>query len=156
MVVGFIFAMYSAGMGIHADKVEPTSIVMMAKWLVVAEVLYAWNLGWTKTALLLMYYRIFHLPYFKKMAWIVGAFVWAWVICITFLFIFICVPVQKLWYQDITGHCINQVGTWIANAASTILTDLIILLMPIPQIWSLQLRKTEKIGLTLAFCLGFL
>ncbi|UNI22760.1 hypothetical protein JDV02_008621 [Purpureocillium takamizusanense] len=155
VVVGFIFAMYSAGMGIHADKVEPGSIVMMAKWLVVAEVLYAWNLGWTKTALLLMYYRIFHLPYFKRMAWIVGAFVWAWVLCITFLFIFICVPVQKLWYQDIPGHCINQVGTWIANAASTILTDLIILLMPLPQIWSLQLRKTEKIGLTLAFCLGF-
>lgn len=148
--------MYSAGMGRHADQVDTGSIVAMAKWLVVAEVLYAWNLGWTKTALLLMYYRIFHLPYFKKAAWIVGAFVWAWVVTITFIFVFICVPVQKLWYPQLPGHCINQVGTWIANAASTILTDLVILLMPLPQIWGLQLRKTEKIGLTLAFCLGFL
>ncbi|KAK9442530.1 hypothetical protein VB005_03593 [Metarhizium brunneum] len=155
VVVGFIFAMYSSGMGLHADKVDPADIVMMAKWLVVAEVLYAWNLGWTKMSLLLMYYRIFRLPYFKKMAWVVGAFVWAWVICITFLFIFICVPVQKLWYPQIPGRCINQVGTWISNAASTIFTDLVILLMPIPQIWKLQLRKTEKIGLTLAFSLGF-
>lgn len=155
-VVGFIFAMHSAGMGIHADKVDPADIVMMAKWLVVAEILYAWNLGWTKLSLLLMYYRIFHFPYFKKMAWAVGAFVWAWVICITFLFIFICVPVQKLWYPHLPGHCINQVGTWIANAASTIFTDLVILFMPMPQIWKLQLRKTEKVGLTLAFSLGFL
>ncbi|QUC22484.1 uncharacterized protein UV8b_06725 [Ustilaginoidea virens] len=154
-VIGFIFAMYSSGMGIHADKVETSSIIMMAKWLVVAEILYAWNLGWTKISLLLMYYRIFRHAYFKKMAWVVGIFVWAWVICITFLFIFICVPVQKLWYPQIPGRCINQVGTWISNALSTILTDLIILLLPLPQIWKLQLRKTEKMGLTLAFSLGF-
>lgn len=148
--------MHSCGMGIHADLVDPAQIVMMAKWLVVAEVLYAWNLGWTKLSLLLMYYRIFHVPYFKRMAWIVGAFVMAWVVTITFLFIFICVPVAKLWYPQLPGHCINQVGTWIANAASTILTDLIILCMPIPQIWKLQLKSREKIGLTAAFCLGFL
>ncbi|KAM0328617.1 hypothetical protein ACHAQA_005028 [Verticillium albo-atrum] len=154
-VVGFIFAMHSCGMGIHADLVEVDDIVMMAKWLVVAEVLYAFNLGWTKLSLLLMYYRIFRVPYFKKMAWIVGTFVMAWVVCITFLFIFICVPVEKLWYPHLPGRCINQVGTWIANAASTIFTDLVILVLPIPPIWRLQLKKLEKIGLTFAFSLGF-
>lgn len=148
--------MYDNGMGLHADKVKPAKIVMMAKWLLVAEILYAWNLGWTKISLLLMYYRIFHVPYFKKMAWAVGGFVMAWVICITFLFIFICVPVQKLWYPQLPGHCINQVGTWIANASSTIFTDLAILILPIPQIWNLQLRTAEKLGLTFAFGLGFL
>ncbi|KAF4974950.1 hypothetical protein FZEAL_8213 [Fusarium zealandicum] len=155
LVVGFIFAMHACGMGLHADKVEPANIVMMAKWLVVAEVLYAWNLGWTKLSLLVMYYRIFRVPYFKKMAWVVGTFVFAWVICITFLFIFICVPVEKLWYPDVPGHCINQVGTWIANAASTIFTDVVILMLPLPPIWKLQLGKSEKIGLSAAFALGF-
>jgi hypothetical protein len=152
--VGFIFAMHANGMGLHADKVPMPQIVMMAKWLVVAEVLYAWNLGWTKLSLLLMYYRIFRVPYFKKMAWIVGSFVFAWVITITFLFIFICVPVAKLWYPDLPGHCINQVGTWIANAASTIFTDIVILCLPIPPIWKLQLGKSEKLGLTAAFAIG--
>ncbi|KAG6017688.1 hypothetical protein E4U43_000510 [Claviceps pusilla] len=112
----------------------------MSKWLVVAEVPYAWNLGLTKLSLLLMYYRIFRHEYFKKMAWVVGVFVWVW----------------KLWYPGIAGHCIDQVGTWISNAGSTILTDLVILIMPIPQIWKLQLRMAEKIGLTLAFSLGSL
>ncbi|RBR09477.1 uncharacterized protein FIESC28_09861 [Fusarium coffeatum] len=154
VVVGFIFAMHANGMGLHADKVPVSQIVMMAKWLVVAEVLYAWNLGWTKLSLLLMYYRIFRVPYFKKMAWIVGSFVFAWVITITFLFIFICVPVAKLWYPDLPGHCINQVGTWIANAASTIFTDIVILCLPIPPIWKLQLGRSEKLGLTAAFAIG--
>ncbi|KAJ3526846.1 hypothetical protein NM208_g10997 [Fusarium decemcellulare] len=102
-----------------------------------------------------MYYRIFRVPYFKKMAWIVGSFVFAWVICITFLFIFICIPVEKLWYPDIPGRCINQVGTWIANAASTIFTDITILMLPLPPIWKLHLGRSEKIGLTAAFALGF-
>lgn len=148
--------MHSCGMGIHADLLDPADIVMMAKWLVVAEILYAFNLGWTKLSLLLMYYRIFRVPYFKKMAWVVGTFVMAWVVCITFLFVFICVPVEKLWYPDLPGRCINQVGTWIANAASTIMTDLIILLMPVHPMWKVQLKVREKLGLVAAFGLGFL
>lgn len=148
--------MHSSGMGIHADLVDPSDLVMMAKWLVVAEILYAFNLGWTKLSLLLMYYRIFRVPYFKKMAWIVGAFVMAWVICITFLFVFICVPVEKLWYPDLPGRCINQVATWIANAASTIFTDLVILLLPVHPMWKLNLKTREKLGLIPAFGLGFL
>lgn len=148
--------MYDEGMGIHADKVPMARIVMMAKWLLVAEILYAWNLCWTKISLLLMYYRIFHFPFFKNMAYGLGAFIIIWGITITFLFIFICVPVAKLWYSDLPGHCIGQVGTWIANATSTIVTDLAILIMPIPQIWKLQLRKAEKLALTVAFGLGFL
>ncbi|GAB1314742.1 PTH11-type G-protein coupled receptor protein [Madurella fahalii] len=155
VTVGFIFAMYAAGMGIHADKIPFDDIVLMAKFLVVAEILYVFNLVWTKLSILLMYYRIFHVPYFKKVAYGIAAFIIAWVICITFLFIFICIPVEKLWYPDLPGHCIDQVGTWIANAASTILSDIAILVLPIPQVWKLQLRRPEKVGITVAFCLGF-
>lgn len=143
-------------MGLHADTIPIENVVMIAKLLVVAEILYVFNLVWTKLSFLLMYYRIFRVPYFKRWAYIIGAFVIIWVITITFVFIFICVPVQKLWYPHLPGHCVNQVGTWIANAASTIASDLAILILPIPQVWKLQLRKSQKVALTFAFCLGFL
>jgi hypothetical protein len=156
VVVGFIFAMHNAGMGIHADKVPMDNIVLMAKYLLVAEILYIYNLVWSKISILLMYYRIFRFPYFKKMAYGIGGFVVAWVVTCTFMFVFICVPVAKVWDPTLPGHCIDQVGTWIANAASTILTDVAILALPIPQVWKLQLRKPEKIGVTVAFGLGFL
>ena len=70
--------MHNAGMGLHADKVPMDDIVRMAKFLVVAEILYVFNLVWSKLSILLMYYRIFNFPYFKKMAYIIGAFVIAW------------------------------------------------------------------------------
>ncbi|PKX99843.1 hypothetical protein P168DRAFT_261112 [Aspergillus campestris IBT 28561] len=155
VVVGFIFAMIHNGMGLHADTVDPENIVLIAKFLVVAEILYVFNLVWTKISILFMYYRIFHFPYFKRWAYGIGTFIICWVITITFLFVFICVPVEKLWYPQLPGHCINQVATWIANATSTIATDLVILFLPMPQIWKLQLRTSEKVGLTIAFGLGF-
>ncbi|KAL4920637.1 hypothetical protein BDW62DRAFT_215891 [Aspergillus aurantiobrunneus] len=155
VVVGFIFAMIYNGMGIHADTLPPEQVVFIAKFLVVAEILYVFNLVWTKLSVLCLYYRIFRFAYFKRWAYAIGTFIILWVICITFLFIFICVPVQKLWYPQLPGHCINQVGTWIANAISTIATDLMILILPMPQIWSLQLRTSQKVALTFAFCLGF-
>ncbi|PWY64259.1 integral membrane protein [Aspergillus heteromorphus CBS 117.55] len=155
IVVGFIFAMISEGMGVHADNLPAWRIVMIAKFLLVAEILYVYNLVWTKLSILLMYYRIFHFTYFKKWAYIIGTFVIMWVICITFLFVFICVPVQKVWEPSLPGHCINQVGTWVANATSTIATDLVILFLPLPQVWKLQLRLSEKFALTIAFGLGF-
>ncbi|KAJ5698601.1 hypothetical protein N7462_000606 [Penicillium macrosclerotiorum] len=155
IVVGFIYAMVHEGMGLHADTIATENVVMIAKYLIVAEVLYVFNLVWTKLSILLMYYRIFRFPYFKTWAYVIGGFVIIWVICITFLFIFICVPVQKIWNPQIPGRCINQVGTWIANAVSTIATDIAILLLPIPQVWKLQLRTSEKIAVSVAFSLGF-
>ncbi|PWY74507.1 hypothetical protein BO94DRAFT_627361 [Aspergillus sclerotioniger CBS 115572] len=155
IVISFIFTMIHLGMGIHATHLPTPNIILIAKYLVVAEILYVFNLVWTKLSILLMYYRIFHFPYFKKWAYGIGTFVILWVICITFLFIFICVPVQKLWYPSLPGKCISQVGTWIANATSTIATDLVILLLPLPQVWRLQLRLSEKVALTVAFGLGF-
>lgn len=156
VVVGFIFAMIHEGMGLHASEVGMEKVVMIAKLLLVAEILYVYNLVWTKISLLMFYYRIFRFKYFKNWAYAIGAFIVAWVICITFLFVFICVPVQKLWYPQLPGRCINQVGTWIANAASTMLSDVAILVLPIPQVWKLQLGKSEKIALSVAFSLGTL
>jgi hypothetical protein len=156
VVDGFIFAMIWYGMGLHADAIPISNLIMIAKLLLVAEILYVINLVWTKLSFLMMYYRIFRFPYFKKWAYVIGGFIIAWVICIILLFIFICVPVQKLWYPQLPGRCIYQVGTWVANATSTILSDLAILILPIPRVWKLQLKKREKIALTFAFSLGFL
>ena len=76
-VVGFVLAMYASGMGLHATAVSTSSIVLMAKFLLVAEILYAWNLCWTKLSVLLMYFRIFRFSYFRTAGITIGTFVFA-------------------------------------------------------------------------------
>jgi hypothetical protein len=150
--------MINIGMGLHfpSDEVSADDVVLLAKYLVADEILYVYNLVWTKMSFLLFFYRIFRHQHFKRWAYAIGAFVVAWVICITFLFIFICVPVEKLWYPEFEGRCVNQVATWYANSASTILSDLAILLLPLPQVWRLHLKSKEKLAYTFLFCSGFL
>ncbi|KAK2600022.1 hypothetical protein QQS21_005256 [Conoideocrella luteorostrata] len=147
--------MFIEGVGYHAETVGEEGIVKIRRWLTITEIIYVWNLCWTKLSLLFMYYRIFHFPFFKKLTIGVGCFVVTWAVCISFLFSFICSPVEKLWRPPIPGHCVSELGVWLANASSTIFSDVVILLLPIPQIWRLQLKKFEKIGLTLVFGLGF-
>lgn len=96
------------------------------------------------------------MPHFKKMVIAVGSFVVIWAFAGTFLFTFICVPTEKLWHPELPGHCISEMGVWLANASSTIFSDIAILILPIPQVWKLNTIKAEKIGLTFVFGLGFL
>lgn len=154
MAVGF--AMYIEGAGYHAKDLSQKSVENITMWLLITEIIYVWNLCWTKLSLLFMYYRIFHFPYFKRLVICAGTFVVLWAFTVSFLFTFICVPVQKLWKPDLEGHCVSELGVWLANASSTIFSDIMILCLPIPQIWKLNLKKSEKIGLTFLFSLGFL
>lgn len=103
-----------------------------------------------------MYYRIFRFGYFQWMPYTIGVFVIVWGISITFIFVYTCVPVENLWSPYPPRHCIDESATWVLNLVSTIFTDIAILLLPLPQVWKLQLRLVEKVAVTGAFGLGFL
>ena len=156
VVVAIALAMYALGAGYHSDTVGPENVANISRLLLVAEIIYIWHMCWTKLSVLVMYYRIFRIPHFKKLVIAVGTFVIIWAVTATFLFTFICVPPQKLWYPDMPGHCVSEMGVWVANASSTIFSDIAILTLPIPQVWKLHTKRAEKIGLTMVFGLGFL
>ncbi|KAJ5570551.1 uncharacterized protein N7459_009981 [Penicillium hispanicum] len=53
-------------------------------------------------------------------------------------------------------HCIQAEISWSGFAISDVVTDLIILLFPVPLVWSLQLTLSKKISVILVFLLGSL
>lgn len=61
---------------------------------------------------------------------------------------------RKAWDHKVPGSCINLTASWYANAAFSIVTDFIILLLPTPAISSLQLPRKTKIGLIAVFSVG--
>lgn len=89
----------------------------------------------------------------------------AWVIVITyfapffFVPIFRCTPVSYAWNGwrgDTVGHCLNySVFTWSHNAVNIIL-DLIVIILPIPQVWKLQMDLKRKLNLVAMFSIGLL
>lgn len=73
-----------------------------------------------------------------------------------FTLIFLCRPVSAFWRDTfILGDCNDFRLMLNISAAMNILTDILIILLPIPGLKQLALPKSQKIGLMIVFFLGF-
>ena len=68
--------------------------------------------------------------------------------------IFQCHPVQRAWNLTVPGTCLNLRAVFIGNAVPNIVTDAIILCMPLYHVWKLHVRAAQKVALTGIFLLG--
>ncbi|KAI4113472.1 MAG: hypothetical protein LQ345_005558 [Seirophora villosa] len=74
----------------------------------------------------------------------------------TFILLFQCKPVQKSWYPLTEGSCLPNDATFYGLAATTILFDVIIFILPIPLLLKLNINSKKKIALVCVFLLGLL
>lgn len=69
----------------------------------------------------------------------------------------ICKPISYNWdFTTQKGSCANTTVNCIVGAGINIVTDLVILLLPMPTIWRLKIPTRSKISLSLIFGLGFM
>ncbi|CAG8899712.1 unnamed protein product [Penicillium egyptiacum] len=73
----------------------------------------------------------------------------------TFIISISCIPVAKQWDNSLEGHCIQTIPFYFALAGTSIVLDLIIIALPLPVLWKLQLRLKQKALLAGLFALGF-
>ncbi len=78
-----------------------------------------------------------------------------WVLMTILIALVSCTPFEYNWNNEIDGHCGNIVAAFSAVAADDIIADLVILFLPMPRIWQLQLAHTTKLGLCAICGLGF-
>ncbi|KKY28487.1 putative integral membrane protein [Diplodia seriata] len=151
---GINYAMISWGLGKHASDLDPNNVVMVLKLLVAFECVYCTGVGLVKFSLLFMYARIFPLKGFRIGAYILGFMTAGWVIAINCVSIFQCHPIKKAWYPLMDGSCIDIKASFIGNAVPNILTDVAILIMPVAQVWKLQVTSAQRASLVFMFLLG--
>ena len=72
----------------------------------------------------------------------------------TFPGIFICTPIQTFWSLGGPRTCIDILKYYLGVAVPNVLTDVILLLLPVPWIWKLVMSRSQKIALTGIFLLG--
>ncbi|CAN9436629.1 unnamed protein product [Alternaria alternata] len=77
-------------------------------------------------------------------------------IAIFFSLLFACKPIAASWDPLLrpTAACVNQGAIYIATAVIGIVTDVMLISIPVPTIWGLQMPTKQKIGLTLMFGVG--
>lgn len=69
-----------------------------------------------------------------------------------------CEPISYFWNELIDptsgSYRYNFYYYYVGNAAANVVTDVLILLVPMPVVWSLQMRTTQKIGVCGVLLLG--
>ena len=66
----------------------------------------------------------------------------------------ICIPIELNWNPTASGHCGNKQLVAIIPPIFWIVTDLVIIIMPLPMVWNLHLPRLQRVGLAALFMLG--
>ena len=104
----------------------------------------------------MLFHRIFITPGFRLAIKIIGVIMVLWWIGTILADTLLCIPIEYNWNPTISAHCGNKQLVAIIPPIPWIVTDLAILLMPLPMVWNLHLPRLQRIGLATLFMLGSL
>ncbi|TVY19761.1 hypothetical protein LARI1_G002597 [Lachnellula arida] len=120
-----------AGAGHQLAALSPETITAFFKWLLVSTFWYFLTTGIPKLAILSFYLPVVSLN--------------------------LCHPFAFNWDRTIPGgHCVNEVVFYEWASFPNIVTDVVMLFLPMPTVWSLHAPRNMKISLTVMFLLGSL
>ncbi|KAH9204947.1 hypothetical protein DL95DRAFT_255244, partial [Leptodontidium sp. 2 PMI_412] len=145
------------GIGQDIWKVPFDSITRILFFFWAGEPIYFMEIALLKIAFLLFYLRIFPDRSFRRILWALifvnamSGIVFAAAVCL------ICRPLSYVWNQwdmEHVGQCGDMNALAFANAGVSIVLDIFTLILPITQVWKLQLGLKKKIGVILMFSVG--
>ena len=132
--------------------------VLVTYWQILLATIFTYSLAITlvKISILLLYRRLFPTSLFQTKTLIVGGLCIAWFLVSILVEFFQCRSFSMLFeYTKLFGgSCINVRGYWWGVCASNIFLDLVVLCLPIHEVWKLQLPKQKKVMLSGVFTLG--
>ncbi|KAJ5748824.1 uncharacterized protein N7511_010520 [Penicillium nucicola] len=133
------------GGGLHWSDVHEEDKIPFQKTIYVTMVMYGPTAYLTKVCLLWIMTRVFS-PFRKCIIFIrifMGIML-AYYIPAVIAKIRICKPIPRFWDPEIPGTCLDKNSIILADAAVSVVSDLIILILPIPLTWSLQMSTKRK------------
>lgn len=147
-----------AGKQVFCARNSTTLLLKQSQLTYAFQIIYGFALVTARLSILSFYHRLFPREsaprWWRTCLYIVTFFVIGWFIaglcCVTF----ICTPISYYWTRTGNGHCINEMAVMYLSAAITIVADILILLLPLPVIWNLHMRRSKKIGVMTIFLLG--
>ena len=67
-----------------------------------------------------------------------------------------CRPLNKFWDHTVNGKCFELKKSWMVMGSLNVVTDLLLLILPLPSLWRLQMRRRTKVQVAGIFSIGSL
>ncbi|OHE99114.1 hypothetical protein CORC01_05607 [Colletotrichum orchidophilum] len=144
------------GLGTNIQLVmenQPGGTVPLFKSILAIDIIHCVACSAAKIAVLAMYFRLFSASkVLRCWVWGTSIAILLWLIAVVLVSTFSCLPVEYHWDKSIPGTCmgISKVGILFPN----IIFDIIAMVLPINEIWRLQMPRTKKAALTGIFLIG--
>jgi hypothetical protein len=161
MIVAYIFSLAVDvnlacttiyGNGHHVIFV--TDIRMLSILTILNEIYYGLSIAFIKLSVLSLYITLFPPTRFRYAIYASMALVIAWVISLFFAAIFHCTPIEYNWDKTIEGHCIDGGIAASAWGIANVITDFVVLGIPIPSVLKLKLSRKKKMLTLFTFIMG--
>lgn len=119
------------------------------------ELIFFTGLALIKWSILAMYYRLFPTRFMKWGYIILGSMTGLWWIAVMLVTVFQCIPVHKFWELDTSGTCVNANVFYIStNGVPNIVMDVMILCLPMYEVYKLHVSRKLKIAICANFLIG--
>lgn len=146
------------GVGHYLDAVlmfHPHGVVVWAKCIYALEMIYLPAVALPKLSILSLYFRLFPNKVIRAITLvIVGIVLLNW-LAFVFASAFERSPVAYQWDKSIQGgHCFDVHLFYRMVNVPNIVTDIAMLILPMPMVWKLHTSKPRKVGLTICFLAG--
>ena len=127
--------------------------------LCVAELIYIIDVTIAKVSIFLQFIRIFIPNHRSTSFYLVQVLLWGNILVFSvFLLIriFECAPISKIWEPIIPGTCISHSFVWVCITCICLVSDVLIMVLPITWVYHLQMPSQRKIIISAVFAIGTL
>ncbi|CAK3920277.1 hypothetical protein AC579_6149 [Lecanosticta acicola] len=153
--ITIVYYMADRTMGTHVWDISVQQLKNLVLVTSVDSVTYLIVLATAKIAILLFYLKLARERWFILATYAAMGVVVSYGIALACSLIFACTPLVRVWDVTVTeGHCINRGKIYLATAGLNATTDIVILILPMPMIYKLQVKRIQKLGLLFIFSIG--
>ncbi|KAI9927530.1 hypothetical protein ASPWEDRAFT_31603 [Aspergillus wentii DTO 134E9] len=145
------------GIGLHEARVmqiDPNMMITWGKFIIIIPIVYFSTVVPPKLVILHLYLSIFTDKRLRYACWVIVAITIMNWIAVTIAGFLSCIPFDYYWTG--VGHCIDTNSYLRWGGFANILTDLVMLILPMPMVWNLHASLRLKMGILFTFLLGSL
>ncbi|KAM0458089.1 hypothetical protein ACHAO4_002814 [Trichoderma viride] len=144
------------GVGRPITETLPNLVIILQLTLSYA-LIYTLCISTVKLSVLFFYLRVFPNKHMRVATKIVIAAISVWALANILMFLLLCHPFAASYNPALPGgKCGNQVSAFIAVGVYNIISDFVVLTLPLRTIWTLNTKKQMKLSLTAIFLVGLL
>jgi hypothetical protein len=161
-----------AGLGQHVWDLSYSHVVAIGRWSThphthhtvcadestayIATLFWGLELLLVKFSILCLYLRIFPNVWLTRAVFVFMAFTACFTLPLIGLAAFQCIPIHAIWNLEerANAKCVDWIAVLRLTVVYEIIAEVVLFSLPIPIVWSLQMKTSKKIQLVIFFGLG--